>query len=117
MKCTFSLNRAKKTVRWSYSKRLIPGTLVCLSWDDFKDERNTRLATVLARPISDGPNAKPISNLDDGSLAVDLLFADDGIEVDSFKRWIMVESRGSYFEGKNCMSILLIPRLILMSSV
>ena len=100
MKCSFSLNRAKKKVRWSYSKRLIPGTLVCLSWDEFKDEKNMRLATVLARPIS---------NLNDGPLAIDLLFADDGIEIDSFKQWIMVESRGSYFEGKYYMSILPTP--------
>lgn len=100
MKCSFSMNRAKKKVRWSHSKRLIPGTLVCLSWDEFKDERNIRLATVLARPIS---------GLGDGLLAVDLLFADDGMEVDSFKQWIMVESRGSYFEGKHCMSTLPTP--------
>lgn len=73
---------------------------MCLSWDEFKDEKNMRLATVLARPIP---------NLSDGPLAIDLLFADDGIEIDSFKQWIMVESRGSYFEGKYSMSILPTP--------
>ena len=70
---------------------------MCLSWDEFKDEKNMRLATVLARPLSDN---------NDSELIIDLLFANDGIEVDSFKQWIMVESRGSYFEGKYFMSIL-----------
>ena len=49
-----------------------------------------RLATVLARPVS---------SLELNPPEVDLLFANDQIEIDAHKSWLMVESRGSYFEG------------------
>ncbi|KAF8429157.1 putative DEAD box helicase [Tirmania nivea] len=90
VKCSFSLNRARKKIQWANSKRLIPGTLVCLSCDNFKEEKNMRLATVLARPVT---------SLELNPPEVDLLFADDQIEIDSHKPWLMVESRGSYFEA------------------
>lgn len=90
VKCSFSLNRARKRIQWANSKRLIPGTLVCLSCDNFKEEKNMRLATVLARPVT-ALNLSPPE--------VDLLFADDQIEIDAHTSWLMIESRGSYFEG------------------
>lgn len=50
-----------------------------------------RLATVLARPITALEALNPPE--------IDLLFTDDTIEIDAFKPWLMVESRGSYYEG------------------
>ncbi|KAF8469115.1 P-loop containing nucleoside triphosphate hydrolase protein [Kalaharituber pfeilii] len=91
VKCTFSLNRAKKKVNWAHSKRLIPGTLVSLSWDNFENETNIRLATVLARPLT--------ALVDMDTPEIDLLFSEDQIEIDTTKSWLMVESRGSYFEA------------------
>ncbi|KAI5796314.1 DEAD box helicase, partial [Peziza echinospora] len=90
VKISFSLNRARKKILWSQSKRLIPGTLVCLSSDNFQDGKNMKLATVLARPISALELTPP---------EVDILFLENEIEVDATKQWLMVESRGSYFEA------------------
>lgn len=49
-----------------------------------------RLATVLARPIS---------SLELNPPEVDLLFENGQIEINAHTQWLMVESRGSYFEG------------------
>ena len=89
-KVSFSLNRAGKKINWQNSKRLLPGTLVCLSCDGFQEVKNMKLATVLARPIS---------GLEMNPPEVDVLFREDEIEIDASKAWVMVESRSSYFEG------------------
>jgi helicase required for RNAi-mediated heterochromatin assembly 1 len=86
-KVSFSLNRAGKKVCWENSKRLIPGSLVCLSDDDFQ---TLRVATVAARPMA-GLSLEPPE--------VDLLFNDCDTEIDSSKTFVMVESRQGYFEA------------------
>lgn len=86
-KVSFSLNRAGKRVRWENSKRLLPGTLVCLSHDNFK---TLKLATVAARPMAGLELPMP---------EVDLLFSEGEIEFDSTETFIMVESRQGYFEA------------------
>ncbi|CUS08376.1 unnamed protein product [Tuber aestivum] len=86
-KVSFSLNRAGKRVRWETSKRLLPGTLVCLSNDNFK---TLKLATVAARPKAGLELPMP---------EVDLLFTEGETEFDSTETFIMVESRQGYFEA------------------
>lgn len=84
---SFSLNRAGKHVRWEQSKRLVSGTLVCLSQDNFE---TFKVATVAARPLS-GLKMNPPE--------VDLLFHPDDLEVDVTRPFLMVESRHGYFEA------------------
>ncbi|KAG0633910.1 P-loop containing nucleoside triphosphate hydrolase protein [Tuber brumale] len=86
-KVSFSLNRAGKRVRWENSKRLLPGTLVCLSNDNFK---TLKLATIAARPKAGLEMPMP---------EVDLLFTEGETEFDSTETFIMVESRQGYFEA------------------
>lgn len=86
-KVSFSINRAGKNIRWGHSKRLIPGTLVCLSSDNFK---TVKVATVAARPMC-GLELNPPE--------VDLLFNETEVEIDTEKVHIMVESRNGYFEA------------------
>jgi helicase required for RNAi-mediated heterochromatin assembly 1 len=86
-KASFSLNRAGKQIRWQQSKRLIPGTLVCLSQDNFE---TFKIATVAARPLG-GLSLNPPE--------VDLIFHVDEIEIDATKPFLMVESRQGYFEA------------------
>ncbi|PWW74135.1 P-loop containing nucleoside triphosphate hydrolase protein [Tuber magnatum] len=86
-KVSFSLNRAGKRVRWENSKRLLPGTLVCLSNDNFK---TLKLATIAARPKAGLELPMP---------EVDLLFTEGETEFDSTETFIMVESRQGYFEA------------------
>jgi helicase required for RNAi-mediated heterochromatin assembly 1 len=82
------MNRARgKRVLWEQSKRLIPGTLVCLSQDNFE---TFKVATVAARPLA-GLELNPPE--------VDLLFDVDELEVDVTKTFLMVESREGYFEA------------------
>ena len=86
-KVSFSLNRAGKRVRWEQSKRLVSGTLVCLSQDNFE---TFKVATVAARPLS-GLEVNPPE--------VDLLFHPDDLEIDVSRPFLMVESRNGYFEA------------------
>ncbi|KAF2791763.1 hypothetical protein K505DRAFT_376542 [Melanomma pulvis-pyrius CBS 109.77] len=87
----FSLGRVKKHVRWEQSKRLITGTLVALSPADDCFQNKCVLATVAARPQS---------ALDQNPPEIDLFFArPDDFEIDPMKKWIMVESRRSFFEA------------------
>ncbi|KAF1951321.1 P-loop containing nucleoside triphosphate hydrolase protein [Byssothecium circinans] len=76
----FSLGRVKKYVRWKQSKRLITGTLTtCI------------MATVAARPLS---------ALEANPPEIDLFFArTQDFQIDPMKKWIMVESRSSFFEA------------------
>jgi helicase required for RNAi-mediated heterochromatin assembly 1 len=87
VKVSFSLNRAGKKVNWKGSKRLVAGTLVCISQDNFQ---TFKVATVAARPMS-GLELDPPE--------VDLLFNVDEIEIDVNKPFLMVESRSGYFEA------------------
>lgn len=87
----FSLGRVKKHVRWEQSKRLITGTLVALSPADDAFQTTCVLATVAARPQS---------ALDQNPPEIDLFFArPEDAEIDPMKKWIMVESRSSFFEA------------------
>jgi helicase required for RNAi-mediated heterochromatin assembly 1 len=87
VKVSFSLNRAGKHVRWQQSKRLIPGTLVCISQDEFQ---TFKVATVAARPLSGLAMNPP---------EVDLVFQADQLEIDVTKPFLMVEARQGYFEA------------------
>jgi helicase required for RNAi-mediated heterochromatin assembly 1 len=87
VKVSFSLNRAGKQIRWQQSKRLIPGTLVCLSHDNFE---TFKVATVAARPMV---------GLEFNPPEVDLIFNVDELEIDVTKPMVMVESRQGYFEA------------------
>ncbi|KAA8913892.1 P-loop containing nucleoside triphosphate hydrolase protein [Sphaerosporella brunnea] len=87
VKVSFSLNRAGKHVRWQQSKRLIPGTLVCISQDEFQ---TFKVATVVARPLS---------GLEMNPPEVDLMFQVDELELDPSKPFLMVETRQGYFEA------------------
>lgn len=87
VKVSFSINRAGKRIRWEQSKRLIPGTLVCVSGDNFN---TVKVATVAARPM-EGLELNPPE--------VDLLFNENEIELDTDRELVMVESRNGYFEA------------------
>lgn len=86
-KVSFSINRAGKNIRWKNSKRLIPGTLVCVSDDNFQ---TIKVATVAARPMV---------GLESNPPEVDLLFHETELEIDTEKEMVMVESRNGYFEA------------------
>jgi helicase required for RNAi-mediated heterochromatin assembly 1 len=79
----------KKHIKWEQSKRLITGSLVALSPDDF--QTTCVLATVAARPLS---------ALDQNPPEIDLFFArPEDQEIDPMKKWVMVECRSSFFEA------------------
>ncbi|PSN72156.1 P-loop containing nucleoside triphosphate hydrolase protein [Corynespora cassiicola Philippines] len=85
----FSLSRVKKFVRWDQSKRLITGSLVALSDDLF--ETTCILAVVAARPLAALQQNPP---------ELDLFFLNpEDTQVDPMKKWLMVESRNSFFEA------------------
>ncbi|KAF2867362.1 P-loop containing nucleoside triphosphate hydrolase protein [Massariosphaeria phaeospora] len=87
----FSLGRVKKYVRWQQSKRLITGTLVALSPADDAFRTKCVLAVVAARPLA---------ALEQNPPEIDLFFARaEDFEIDPMKKWIMVESRSSFFEA------------------
>jgi helicase required for RNAi-mediated heterochromatin assembly 1 len=87
----FSLSRVKKFVRWKQSKRLITGTLVALTPYDDAFQSKCILATVAARPLS---------ALEANPPEIDLFFAQPSdFQIDPMKKWIMVESRSSFFEA------------------
>ncbi|KAF1970981.1 P-loop containing nucleoside triphosphate hydrolase protein [Bimuria novae-zelandiae CBS 107.79] len=93
-KMAFSLSRVKKLVRWKQSKRLITGTLVALSPADdaFHDHSKVLLATVGARPLSALESNNPPE--------IDLFFVHpEEYDWDPTRKWIMVESRSSFFEA------------------
>ncbi|KAF3035692.1 hypothetical protein E8E12_006070 [Didymella heteroderae] len=86
----FSMSRVKKHIRWEQSKRLITGTLVAMS--PFNDAFQTTciLATVAARPLSALQQNPP---------EIDLFFPHYHQPIDPMQKWIMVESRSSFFEA------------------
>lgn len=91
MRVAFSLRRVKKHVRWDQSKRLITGSLVALSPADDAFHSNCILAVVAARPLS---------ALEQNPPEIDLFFARaEDMEIDPMKKYIMVESRSSFFEA------------------
>jgi helicase required for RNAi-mediated heterochromatin assembly 1 len=93
-KVAFSLSRVKKLIRWNQSKRLITGTLVALSPADdaFQDPSKCLLAVVGARPLSALESNNPPE--------IDLFFVrPEQYDWDPARKWIMVESRSSFFEA------------------
>ncbi|PVI01502.1 P-loop containing nucleoside triphosphate hydrolase protein [Periconia macrospinosa] len=90
VRVAFSLNRVKKFVRWKQSKRLITGTLVALTPHDDGFQSKCILATVAARPLS---------ALEVNPPEIDLFFQPEDLQIDPMKKWIMVESRSSFFEA------------------
>ena len=87
MKVTFSLNRAGKRIRWAASKRLVPGSLLCISDDEFK---TFKVVTVAARPLL---------GLEENPPELDIHFLPDEVEIDTSKTLVMIEARSSYFEA------------------
>ncbi|CAI6340817.1 unnamed protein product [Periconia digitata] len=86
----FSLSRVKKFIRWKQSKRLITGTLVVLS--PYEDAfRSKCIPAVVA--------ARPLSALEMNPPEIDLFLQPDDLQIDPMKKWIMVESRSSFFEA------------------
>ncbi|KAF9586547.1 NFX1-type zinc finger-containing protein 1 [Lunasporangiospora selenospora] len=77
-------------VNWRQTKRLIPGTLVCLSTDDFK---HYRFATVVERDID--------LLSDPRDLRIGIMFQDNNPELDFNPdiRYVMIESMQGYFEA------------------
>ena len=87
----FSLGRVKKCVRWKQSKRLITGSLVALTPYDDAFQTKCIMATVAARPLS---------ALETNPPEIDLFFArTEDFQIDPMKKWIMLESRSSFFES------------------
>lgn len=88
------MSRVKKLIRWNQSKRLITGTLVALSPADdaFQDLSKCLLAIVGARPLTPLESNNPPE--------IDLFFVQpEQYDWDCARKWIMVESRSSFFEA------------------
>ncbi|RPA81978.1 hypothetical protein BJ508DRAFT_414451 [Ascobolus immersus RN42] len=85
---SFSLARAGKRIPWASSKRLLPGTIVVLSSDEFE---TVKIATVAARPIAGLVQA--------GDPEVDLLFPARDNDLDTSRTYTMFESRSAYYEA------------------
>ncbi|CAG8438249.1 2741_t:CDS:10 [Acaulospora morrowiae] len=75
-------------VKWSMSKRLIPGTLIVLTNDNFS---TMKLATVINRPDSLLEKSH--------NLQIDILFRPEDVVFELPGNYIMVESISSYFEA------------------
>jgi helicase required for RNAi-mediated heterochromatin assembly 1 len=87
----FSTARSNKKILWEQSKRLLPGTLVALSWANNKFKSQCIIGVVAARPLT-GLQANPPE--------VDLFFArPDELDIDTSREWLMVEARSGYFEA------------------
>ncbi|KAL8665126.1 MAG: hypothetical protein Q9202_002526 [Teloschistes flavicans] len=90
-KVTFSLRRAEKKIIWQQSKRLQQGTIIALTPAQDMFNSVCKVAVVAARPLS-GVQANPPE--------VDIFFGSpEEFEIDPQQEWIMVESRGGYFEA------------------
>jgi helicase required for RNAi-mediated heterochromatin assembly 1 len=88
---TFSLSRVGKRIYWKQSKRLITGTLVALTPADNMFKSKCVLATVAARPLT---------ALEQNPPGIDLFLASPtDIDINPNEPWLMVESRGSFFEA------------------
>ncbi|KAL2311866.1 Helicase Required for RNAi-mediated heterochromatin assembly Hrr1 [Schizosaccharomyces pombe] len=85
-KLSFSV-RAKKKIKWATSRRLISGSLVLLSNDDFQ---TFRIGTVCARPLS-GLNKHPHE--------IDVKFEDISISLDPREEYVMIEATSGYWEA------------------
>ncbi|RIA82198.1 P-loop containing nucleoside triphosphate hydrolase protein [Glomus cerebriforme] len=77
-------------VHWTTSKRLLPGTLVVFSRDNFE---TMKFGTVVNRPIELLEKKKSFD------LQIDVLFQHDDIEFEWSEGYIMVEATSSYFEA------------------
>ncbi|CAI2172161.1 19284_t:CDS:10 [Funneliformis geosporum] len=75
-------------VNWSTSKRLLPGTLVVFSKDNFE---TMKFATVVNRPL------ELLGKSFD--LQIDVLFRLEDIDFELSEGYVMVESTSSYFEA------------------
>ncbi|WBW74809.1 RNAi-mediated heterochromatin assembly helicase Hrr1 [Schizosaccharomyces osmophilus] len=85
-KLSFSV-RAQKRISWATSRRLISGSIVLLSQDNFE---HFRVGTVCARPLS-GLRKYPHE--------VDVFFHDFNLELDSRKEFVMIEATSGYWEA------------------
>lgn len=92
VKISFDLSRVGKRVKWDQSNRLIPGSLVVLVPNEDNEYKVDELvvATVAARPDSEAEQGR-----------IDLFFArPEDIEIDTNKRWLMLEERAGFFEAQ-----------------
>ncbi|EPY51210.1 helicase Required for RNAi-mediated heterochromatin assembly Hrr1 [Schizosaccharomyces cryophilus OY26] len=85
-KLSFSV-RAQKRIPWATSRRLISGSIVLLSEDNFE---HFRVGTVCARPLS-GLKKYPHE--------VDVFFNDLNLSLDSRKEFVMIEATSGYWEA------------------
>lgn len=91
VRVSFSLVRVKKVIIWEQSKRLITGSVVALTAKDDLFSKRAIIATVMARPLE---------NLRENPPEIYLSFAKTyDLEIDPAKEFLMVESRGTYFEA------------------
>ncbi|EPX73565.1 helicase Required for RNAi-mediated heterochromatin assembly Hrr1 [Schizosaccharomyces octosporus yFS286] len=79
--------RAQKRISWSRSRRLISGNIVLLSQDNFE---HIRVGTVCSRPLS-GLRKYPHE--------IDVFFHDLNFELDSRKKFVMIEATSGYWEA------------------
>ena len=87
----FSLSRAKKSIIWEYSKRLVTGSMLALSPADDCFRTTCIVVVVAARPL-EGVKMNPPE--------VDVFFANSNdIEIDPQKEFVMVEARTGYLEA------------------
>lgn len=92
MKISFDLSRIGKRIKWDQSSRLVPGSLVVLVPFEDKEYKvdNLVVATVAARPLLEVEQCK-----------IDIFFArPDELEIDTSKRWVMLEERTGFFEAE-----------------
>ncbi|KAF2084904.1 hypothetical protein K490DRAFT_47949, partial [Saccharata proteae CBS 121410] len=92
VRVVFSLGRLGKRINWEQSKRLRSGTMVALTPRNDMFRTECIVAVVAARPLADLEKNPP---------ELHLYFArPHEVQIDPSITWIMVEHRGSYFEGQ-----------------
>ncbi|KAF9992857.1 hypothetical protein BGZ79_002558, partial [Entomortierella chlamydospora] len=79
-----------RRVNWKQSKRLIPGTIVCLSVDHFE---NYRFATIIERDL------EYLQNPRDLRIGLKFLSPDPRFDFDSDVRYTMIEAMQGYYEA------------------
>ncbi|GJJ72232.1 helicase required for RNAi-mediated heterochromatin assembly 1 [Entomortierella parvispora] len=79
-----------RRVNWRQSKRLIPGTIVCLSTDQFE---TFRFATVVERDMD------CLTNPRDLQIGIRFLQPDSRVDFDRDIKYIMIEATQGYYEA------------------
>ncbi len=88
----FSTQRARRRIKWQHSRRLTAGTAVAITTAEDCFQSICKIATIAARPLSDG--------LDKSPPEIDIFWANvDDAVFDPAEELIMVESRNGYFEA------------------